>query len=108
MARRRRFGAVPALVGAGPQVTMARATAISWRVRVFVGAPLGAPCADSYSCQGFLIGGAECVDDEGDHYCSRYCDSDADCSSGWRCGDANPTVMAIETTLVDQVCMRPR
>ena len=45
MARRRRFGAVPALVGAGPQVTMARATTISWRVRVFVGAPLGAPCS---------------------------------------------------------------
>eukprot|EP01046_Picozoa_sp_COSAG06_P001419 COSAG06_NODE_46_length_29282_cov_16.235770_3_plen_154_part_00 len=45
VARRRRFGAVPALVGAGPQVTMARATTISWRVRVLVGAPLGAPCS---------------------------------------------------------------
>ena len=72
----------------------------------FLGAPPGEPCVDSYSCQGFLIGGAECVDDEGAHYCTRYCDSDIECPAEWRCGDAHPTALTIELRVIDQVCLR--
>ena len=71
-----------------------------------LGAPPGGACVDSYSCQGFLIGGAECVDDEGEHYCTRYCDSDIECPGGWRCGDAHPTALTIELRVIDQVCLR--
>lgn len=75
-------------------------------IRLF-GADTGAPCADSYSCRGFLIGGAECVDTEGGRYCTRYCDSDARCPSGWRCLDATPTVLTVRTRFTDRVCVRP-
>ena len=75
-------------------------------VQVF-GNPLGGPCHDSYSCQGFLIGGAECVEQDSARYCTRYCDTDADCPAGWRCRDAHPTVLTIETRWLDPVCIRP-
>lgn len=71
-----------------------------------LGGEVGAPCADSYSCAGFLIGGAECVAIDDRAYCTRYCDTDADCPDGWRCESAHPTVLAVETTALDEVCMR--
>lgn len=71
------------------------------------GGEIGAPCRDSYSCKGFLIGGAECVAVEGGAYCTVYCDVDAECPKGWRCLSANPTALGIETTALDEVCVRP-
>lgn len=83
-------------------VTLAVAVA---GIQIFGGA-MGAPCADSYSCRGFLVGGAECVDVEGGAYCTVYCRSDARCPRGWRCLDANPTVLTVRTSLTDRVCVR--
>lgn len=77
-------------------------------INVF-GNDFGAPCADSYSCKGFLLGGAECVVVEGESYCTEYCDSDADCPSGSSCQGATPTVLTVETTATDEVCvLNPR
>ena len=88
-----------ALVIAG---VMALVTAIQiW------GQPLGGPCADSYSCKGFLIGGAECLAEGSTQYCTRYCEYDAQCPPRWSCGEANPTVLTIETLYWDRVCVRP-
>ncbi len=70
------------------------------------GAQMGAPCADSYSCHGFLLGGAECVDVEGGAYCTVYCKSDQKCPRGWRCLAANPTVLTVKTQLLDKVCVK--
>ena len=70
------------------------------------GGPMGAPCVDSYSCKGFLIGGAECVAVDEGAYCTRYCDTDAECPEGWSCQGANPTVLTLHTTAVDEVCVR--
>ena len=56
-------------------VIAALGTGILW-IRTHGGAT-GAPCADSYSCRGFLFGGAECVDVEGGAYCTTYCKADA-------------------------------
>ena len=80
-------------------------------IQVF-GGDLGAPCRDSYSCKGFLVGGAECVaievgGVERQAYCTRYCDTRAECPEGWFCVGANPTAMGLETGLVDEVCVRP-
>ena len=73
-----------------------------------IGGPIGAPCADSYSCRGFLIGGAECLEVDDGAYCTLYCDGDADCPDGWSCAEANPTALRIETSAVDEVCLRGR
>src|SRR4051812_45416183 len=71
------------------------------------GGVMGGPCADSYSCRGFLIGGAECVaDGAAGSYCTRYCKSDASCPRGWRCRDAHPSVLTIETRATGGVCIR--
>ena len=78
--------------------------ALLW-IRLF-GAETGAPCADSYSCRGFLFGGSECVDVEGSSYCTLYCDSDARCPRGWRCLGANPTVLTVKTSVTDRVCVK--
>lgn len=80
---------------------------VGWRQ--YVGALAGERCADSYSCRGFLLGGVECVDtgEPGSPYCTRYCDTDADCVGGWACLGANPTVLAVETSAIDHVCVRP-
>ncbi len=77
--------------------------------RQFEGAAEGERCADSYSCRGFLLGGVECVDtgEPDSPYCTRYCDRDDDCSAGWKCLGANPTVLAVETNTIDEVCVRP-
>ena len=74
----------------------------------FVGNGPGEPCRDSYSCAGFFIGGAECVQTGTSQYCTRYCETDADCAPTWSCGDAHPTVLTIETTYVDKVCIKPK
>ena len=71
------------------------------------GGDIGAPCADSYSCRGFLVGGAECVAVDRGAYCTRYCDTDDQCPDGWACLGANPTVLTVETRTVDEVCVRP-
>lgn len=76
-------------------------------INVF-GADMGEACADSYGCRGFLVGGAECLDDEGDPYCTVYCDSDAECPDGWACVSATPTAFTVETSAVDEVCVRER
>jgi hypothetical protein len=81
---RRLLGALGAVVA-----TIAIAVA---GIQIF-GAEMGAPCADSHSCRGFLVGGAECVDVEDGAYCTVYCRADARCPRGWRCLDANPTVL---------------
>jgi len=86
--------------------TVAFAVGVVATIQVVGGGP-GAPCADSYSCRGFLIGGAECVVVDGGTYCTVYCDADADCPDGWSCEGANPTVLLVETTAVDEVCIRP-
>ena len=69
------------------------------------GNDFGAPCADSYSCKGFLLGGAECVVVDSQSYCTKYCDSDADCPSGSACLAATPTVLTLETSVTDEVCV---
>ncbi len=76
--------------------------------RQFAGALAGERCADSYSCRGFLLGGVECVDtgEPDSPYCTRYCDTDVDCTGAWTCLGANPTVLAVETTAIDHVCVR--
>jgi hypothetical protein len=71
------------------------------------GNKMGESCADSYSCRGFLVGGVECLDIGEVSYCTIYCDRDDDCPAEWTCEGANPTVLAIETTSVDEVCVRP-
>jgi hypothetical protein len=72
-----------------------------------VGGALGAPCADSYSCAGFLVGGAECVEvGPKTRYCTRYCDAHADCPAGWQCLSATPTALGVETPVLDEVCIR--
>jgi len=76
-------------------------------IQIF-GAKIGAPCADSYGCRGFLVGGAECVDVGRGSYCTRYCRADAECPRGWACLDANPTVLTVETRAVGKVCVRDR
>ena len=73
--------------------------------RIF-GRDLGESCPDSWACRRFL-GGGECVEEEGRSYCSVYCGADADCPRGWRCGDANPTVLTVETSAVARVCVAP-
>ena len=86
--------------------TIAAVVLLVAAINIF-GGPVGAPCADSYSCSGFLIGGAECVDTGSGAYCTVYCDVDADCPAGWSCLGANPTVLAVETSATDEVCVRP-
>ncbi len=73
-------------------------------IQIF-GNDMGEPCADSYSCKGFLLGGAECVDIDGDSFCTRYCDSNDDCPDGWSCRGATPTVLTVKTSTTDEVCM---
>lgn len=75
--------------------------------RQFAGAEAGEPCADSYSCRGFLLSGVECVDTGDARYCTRYCDRDAECAPGWKCLAATPTALGIETSVLDSVCVRP-
>ena len=93
--------------------TAALAIAFVGGVQILGGGP-GDPCRDSYDCRGFLVGGAECLALEAadgaivEAYCTRYCDDDLGCPKGWTCEDANPTVLAVRTTAVDQVCRRPR
>ena len=72
----------------------------------FFGGSMGSPCIDSFSCRGFLIAGAECLDEPRGRYCSRYCDLEADCPVGWRCLGATPTALTIETDFIDKVCVR--
>jgi hypothetical protein len=74
-------------------------------IQIF-GGGIGAPCRDSYSCRGFLIGGAECVVDDGTAYCTAYCNSDDRCPPGWRCATAHPTALTIETRATGRVCVR--
>ena len=74
-------------------------------IQIF-GARVGAPCADSYSCRGFLVGGAECVDVGRGAYCTRYCELDVECPGGWSCLGAHPTVLTIETRAIGKVCVR--
>lgn len=71
------------------------------------GNEFGEPCADSYSCKGFLLGGAECVDVGSEAYCTRYCDDDADCPIGTSCQSATPTVLTVESSISDEVCVLP-
>ncbi len=71
-----------------------------------LGGTIGAPCADSYSCRGFLVGGAECVDVGRGSYCTRYCTADTQCPAGWACLGANPTVLTVETRAIGKVCVR--
>ena len=73
-----------------------------------VGNDMGENCQDSYSCRGFLISGAECLDDNGEHYCSRYCERDDDCPLQWACGEAVPTALTIKTGFLDSICLKPR
>jgi hypothetical protein len=82
------------------------AVALVGAIQVF-GGPVGAPCRDSYSCRGFLVGGVDCVEDVGQSYCSRYCHADADCPTGWRCDGAHPTVLSVHTSAVGLICIRP-
>ena len=70
------------------------------------GHPIGEPCMDSYSCTGFLIGGAECLDTGTEQYCSRYCKIDAECPTQWVCANANPTFLTVESTFVDTICVQ--
>lgn len=70
-----------------------------------VGNEFGETCADSYSCKGFLLGGAECVELDDKSYCTVYCETDAECPDGWACRGANPTVLQVETAVVDEVCV---
>ena len=71
-----------------------------------LGNEMGERCTDSYSCRGFLLSGVECVEVDGRGYCTIYCDGDADCPEGWSCEGANPTVLTVETSAIDEVCMR--
>ena len=75
-------------------------------IQIF-GGPTGAECSDSYSCSGFLIGGAECVETDDGRYCTLYCDQDLDCPPTWRCLPASPTVLTIRTSSSGNVCIRP-
>ncbi len=70
------------------------------------GNPIGEPCIDSYSCKGFLVSGAECLATDTEQYCSRYCDGDSDCPTQWTCANANPTVLTVETAMLDTICVR--
>ena len=70
-----------------------------------IGNEFGETCADSYSCKGFLLGGAECVELDSNSYCTVYCDTDSECPEGWACRGANPTVLRVETSAVDEVCV---
>jgi hypothetical protein len=71
-----------------------------------LGGPMGARCRDSYDCRGFLVGGAECVDTERGAYCTRTCRKDDECPTGWRCLEANPTALTVETRAVARACVR--
>ena len=73
-----------------------------------IGNDIGESCRDSYSCRGFIIGGAECLRERGEQYCSRYCDRDDECPAGWTCEQATPTALTIETSFLDGVCFKPR
>jgi len=73
-------------------------------IQVF-GRDFGEPCADSYSCKGFLLGGAECVEIDSKSYCTRYCDTDSECPEQWSCRGATPTVLGVKTSTTDEVCM---
>jgi hypothetical protein len=73
-------------------------------IQIF-GNDMGEACKDSYSCKGFLLGGAECVDIDGNSFCTRYCDDDSDCPDGWSCRNATPTVLTVKTSTTDEVCM---
>ncbi len=68
------------------------------------GNPFGGECVDSYSCAEFLTGG-ECLQQGDGSYCSRYCDVDAECPNGWTCGEAYPTVLGMETSALDSICV---
>jgi hypothetical protein len=76
-------------------------------IQIF-GGRIGDRCADSYSCRGFLVGGAECVSVDGAAYCTVYCRADAGCPPGWRCLAAHPTVLTVETSASGKVCIRDR
>jgi hypothetical protein len=84
-------------------VVMVAAGVIVIRV---TGHDIGEPCNDSYSCADFLTGG-ECLDIGVEAYCSQYCDTDDDCPTKWTCEGANPTVLGVETSAVDEICVRP-
>lgn len=48
-----------------------------------MGAEIGQPCDKEWGCKGLA---ASCL--EGEHpFCSRACESNADCPSDWACGD---------------------
>ncbi len=97
-----RRGFIYALVGVIAFVVITVAA-----INIF-GNALGEPCGDSYSCEGFLIGGAECLEEEDGRYCSRYCDRDEECPADWSCKSATPTALGIETTVTDKICVRPK
>ncbi len=104
---------------AGAQLKSTGARPVFWRALLLVsvlavglvavlnllGAPLGAPCADSYSCRGFLVGGVECVEEGPRRYCTLYCEQTSDCPTGWTCAGAQPTALGIKTSLTDYVCV---
>jgi hypothetical protein len=88
--------------------SIAALAAIGIAAMQIFGGEIGAACADSYSCRGFLVGGSECVDVGRGSYCTRYCKVDRECPSGWTCLGANPTVLTVETRAVGKVCVRDR
>ena len=96
-----RPGFVKALVGT--------LLAVAWLIGIInlFGADPGERCRDSYSCKGFLLSGIECVVEGDEAYCTKYCDTDADCPKDWRCRSATPTALGIETSTLDEVCLRP-
>ena len=71
-----------------------------------IGKDAGQPCSDSYRCRGYLIAGAQCLNDGGRYYCSKSCDSDSDCPAQWSCALANKTHKGMTTSATLNVCVR--
>ena len=86
--------------------TVVAVVALIAAINIF-GNDRGEPCRDSYSCKEFLLSGIECVVEGEEAYCTQYCDTDADCPKDWRCASATPTALGIETSTLDEVCLRP-
>lgn len=49
-----------------------------------MGAEIGEPCDGEFGCKGL---NAVCLEGESP-FCSKHCESDAECPADWTCGDA--------------------
>ncbi len=69
------------------------------------GSELGGPCAESADCHGSPRE-VRCLSASDGHYCTRRCQTDADCGEGFTCGEAEWTHADGEGYATERACLR--